>query len=83
VWEDPNDRGFIVRDRAPGRGAVVSVFATGVEYVRSTANVAALTAGHDGDLHPDDYHDTLRAAGAPINVVNPNVLERRSARRPN
>jgi D-3-phosphoglycerate dehydrogenase / 2-oxoglutarate reductase len=38
VWEEANDRGFIVRHRAPERGAVVSVSAAGREYL--------LTHGH-------------------------------------
>jgi hypothetical protein len=33
VWEDANDRGFIVRHRAPG-GALVSVSAAGAEHLR-------------------------------------------------
>jgi hypothetical protein len=34
VWEDANDRGFIARHRAPGRGALVSVSAAGAEHLR-------------------------------------------------
>jgi hypothetical protein len=34
VWEDANDRGFITRHAAPGRGALVSVSATGAEHLR-------------------------------------------------
>jgi hypothetical protein len=34
VWEDANDRGFIARHRAPGRGEVVSVSAAGAEHLR-------------------------------------------------
>lgn len=34
VWEDANDRGFIERHHAPGRGALVSVSATGAEHLR-------------------------------------------------
>ena len=34
VWEDANDRGFIARHRAPGRGAVVAVSAAGAEHLR-------------------------------------------------
>jgi hypothetical protein len=34
VWEDANDRGFVARHRAPGRGALVSVSATGAEHLR-------------------------------------------------
>lgn len=34
VWEDANDRGFIARHRAPGRGVVVSVSAAGAEHLR-------------------------------------------------
>jgi hypothetical protein len=34
VWEDANDRGFIVRRRAPGRGVLISVPAAGAEYLR-------------------------------------------------
>jgi hypothetical protein len=35
VWEDANDRGFIVRHRAPGRGVLVSVSAAGAEHLRT------------------------------------------------
>jgi hypothetical protein len=35
VWEDANDRGFIARHRAPGRGALVSVSAAGAEHLRT------------------------------------------------
>jgi hypothetical protein len=34
VWEDANDRGFIARHRAPGRGTFVSVSAAGAEHLR-------------------------------------------------
>jgi hypothetical protein len=34
VWEDANDRGFIVRQRSPGQGALVSVSAAGAEHLR-------------------------------------------------
>jgi ribosomal protein S18 acetylase RimI-like enzyme len=34
VWEDANDRGFIERHHEPGRGALVSVSATGAEHLR-------------------------------------------------
>lgn len=34
VWEDANDRGFIVRHRAPEHGALVSVTAAGAEHLR-------------------------------------------------
>jgi hypothetical protein len=34
VWEDANDRGFISRHHAPGRGALVSVSAAGAEHLR-------------------------------------------------
>jgi hypothetical protein len=34
VWEEANERGFISRSHAPGRGALVSVSAAGSEYVR-------------------------------------------------
>jgi hypothetical protein len=34
VWENANDRGFIARQRAPGRGAFVSVSAAGAEHLR-------------------------------------------------
>jgi hypothetical protein len=34
VWEDANDRGFIARHRAPGRGALVSLSLAGVEHLR-------------------------------------------------
>jgi hypothetical protein len=35
VWEDANDRGFIARHRAPGRGTLVSVSAAGAEHLRT------------------------------------------------
>ncbi|MGZ6617501.1 MAG: hypothetical protein ACXVFQ_24130 [Solirubrobacteraceae bacterium] len=35
VWEEANDRGFIMRHRALERGAVVSVSAAGREYLRN------------------------------------------------
>jgi hypothetical protein len=34
VWEEANDRAFIVRQRAPGRGVLVSVSAAGADYLR-------------------------------------------------
>ncbi len=34
VWEDANDRGFIARRRAPGRGGLVSLSPTGAEHLR-------------------------------------------------
>jgi hypothetical protein len=34
VWEDADDRGFIARHHAPGRGALVSVSAAGAEHLR-------------------------------------------------
>jgi D-3-phosphoglycerate dehydrogenase / 2-oxoglutarate reductase len=34
VWEDANDRGFIVRARDPGRGVLVSLSAAGAEHLR-------------------------------------------------
>jgi hypothetical protein len=33
VWEDATDRGFNERRREPGRGAVVSVSAAGMEHL--------------------------------------------------
>jgi hypothetical protein len=33
VWEDANDRGFIARHYAPGRGASVSVSGAGAEHL--------------------------------------------------
>ena len=35
VWEDANDRGLITRHRAAGRGALVSVSAAGIEFLRT------------------------------------------------
>lgn len=35
VWEDANDRGYIARHRALGRGALVSVSAAGAEHLRN------------------------------------------------
>ena len=34
VWEDATDRGFIERHHEPGRGALVSVSATGAEHLK-------------------------------------------------
>jgi hypothetical protein len=34
VWEDANDRGFIARHHAPGRGALVSMSVAGAEHLR-------------------------------------------------
>jgi hypothetical protein len=34
VWEDANDRGFVARHRAPGRGVLVAVSAAGAEHLR-------------------------------------------------
>ena len=34
VWEDANDRGFIERHYAPGRGQYVSVSVAGIEHLR-------------------------------------------------
>ena len=34
VWEDANDRGFIARQRAPGRGVLLSVSAAGADHLR-------------------------------------------------
>lgn len=34
VWEDATDRGFVVRHRAPGRGALVSVSEAGALHLR-------------------------------------------------
>jgi hypothetical protein len=34
VWEDANDRGFIARHHAPGRGVLVSVSVAGAEHLR-------------------------------------------------
>ena len=34
VWEEANDRGFIARHRAAGRGALVSVSAAGAQHLR-------------------------------------------------
>ena len=33
VWEDANDRGFIVRHREPGRGALISVSPAGADHL--------------------------------------------------
>ncbi len=35
VWEEANDRGFIVRYRAAGRGTLVSASDAGVEHLRT------------------------------------------------
>jgi hypothetical protein len=34
VWEDANDRGFIERHHERGRGEVISVSPSGLEYLR-------------------------------------------------
>jgi D-3-phosphoglycerate dehydrogenase len=34
VWEDANDRGFVERRRAPGRGELISVSDAGAEHLR-------------------------------------------------
>ncbi len=34
VWEDANDRGFIVRHREPGRGRLISVSRAGADHLR-------------------------------------------------
>jgi hypothetical protein len=34
VWEDANDRGFVARHRAPGRGTLVSVSAARAAHLR-------------------------------------------------
>jgi hypothetical protein len=34
VWEEANDRGFIAHHHSSGRGALVSVSATGAEHLR-------------------------------------------------
>ena len=39
VWEEANDRGFIARHRAPGRGALVSVSTAGAEHLRKHRDV--------------------------------------------
>ena len=35
VWEEANDRGFIVRNHAPEHGVLVSVSDVGREYLRT------------------------------------------------
>ena len=52
VWEDANERGFIVRRHAPGRGrARLGVRRWGGAPAQAPPTVAALTAGHDEALH--------------------------------
>jgi hypothetical protein len=34
VWEEANDRGFLVRRHTPGRGTLVGLSATGAEHLR-------------------------------------------------
>lgn len=34
VWEEANERGFILQRREPGRGVCVSVWAAGVEFLQ-------------------------------------------------
>jgi hypothetical protein len=36
VWEDANDRGFIERHHAPGRGQFISVSTAGAEHLRNS-----------------------------------------------
>jgi D-3-phosphoglycerate dehydrogenase len=43
VWEDANDRGFIERHHERGRGEVVSVSASGLEYLRQHRTQPATT----------------------------------------
>jgi hypothetical protein len=45
VWEDANERGFIERRRAPGRGALVSVSAAGAEHLRKHRRPSAIAPG--------------------------------------
>ncbi len=42
VWEDANERGYIQRRRAPGRGELISVSAAGAAFLREyrTAHVS-------------------------------------------
>jgi hypothetical protein len=40
VWEDANDRGFIVRHRAPGRGGLVSLSPAGAEHLRKRRDLS-------------------------------------------
>jgi hypothetical protein len=35
VWEEAHARGFLVRDRAPGQGELISVSAAGATYLAS------------------------------------------------
>jgi hypothetical protein len=35
VWEEANDRGFLARHHAPGRGALVSLSPAGAEHLRN------------------------------------------------
>jgi hypothetical protein len=51
VWEDANDRGFIARHRAAGRGTLVAVTATGTEHLRKHRHDRAPSAA--GGLHRD------------------------------
>ena len=42
VWEEANDRGFIVRLRAPESGVLVSVSAAGREHLRTRAHLSTV-----------------------------------------
>ena len=42
VWEEANDRGYIVRHRAPERGVVVSVSGAGREHLRTHGHLATV-----------------------------------------
>jgi hypothetical protein len=45
VWEEANERGFIVRHRAPGRATQVAISAKGTAHLRSSRPRATARAG--------------------------------------
>ena len=51
VWEDANDRGFIARRRARGRGVLIGLSSAGAEHLRAHRNPAARLSppGRSGD----------------------------------
>ncbi len=40
VWEDANERGFLVREHVPGQGRLISVSPAGVDHLRRHRSVA-------------------------------------------
>jgi hypothetical protein len=40
VWEDANDRGYLVRQHVPGEGQLIAVSPAGLEHLRRARAVA-------------------------------------------